>query len=565
LSFELWLGTVSMNKRCCLDCVAICKLKVFLIKLKKILKEAAFLIESHLSLTLNMLQKKLGFYVATISLALLALLGTQYYWINYSLDLRTEELDNEVERAVVEVRDKLEEQYYCFELFTTRVLDTKEDLWLITRKNGASQNGDSRAVASDTIRNFSIDWGGKMAEYPVHRLNYSSPINVRMQLSFDFYLDSLRPNLDSLSKTEEWVKKGYRNELIDLSTGTRIIDTTKLTQLLAERMAGSGIGTYYSAVTRSRGDSLVYATHAGWDEQMRATGFTVPLFTQKDAPDNYELTVFLPNKNGVLLGNLWGVIALSIGVLTGLILMLVFFAKTLLQQKRLAEMKTDFVNNMTHEFNTPVSNINLALDTIDRQGKLEGTPSMAHILSVIREENDRLKNNIEAVMRTSLMEREEIRFDKQKTDLHELVEKVCRPAELQLNGHGGSITRSLNAGNSTLLADPIHLTNALGNLLDNALKYSGNKPLLEISTCNVNGELCLSVKDQGMGISKEALTRIFEKFYRVPTGNVHNIQGFGIGLAYVKYVVEAHRGRIEVESRPNEGSVFKLFLPIETA
>jgi len=229
---------------------------------------------------------------------------------------------------------------------------------------------------------------------------------------------------------------------------------------------------------------------------------------------------------------------------------------------KIIKMKSDFLNNMAHEFRTPVANINLALDTIHNQDIVDEKESFNSILTIIREENYRLKDNIDLVLNTSLIEDKRLEFNLEKVNMNELIERIVKTFELKIKDNSGNIACFLNAKKSELRIDETHITNMIINLIDNAIKYSKSNPIVEITTVNTNEHFHLMVTDKGIGMSESSRKKIFDKFYRVPTGNKnHNVQGFGIGLTYVKYVIETHNGQIKVESKLNEGSKFEIILP----
>lgn len=244
-----------------------------------------------------------------------------------------------------------------------------------------------------------------------------------------------------------------------------------------------------------------------------------------------------------------------------LLSVLAYSVIVILQQKRLSEIRTDFVNNMTHELKTPISTIGLSANVLLQ--KDISPERVAQFASIIQAENQRLEKQVERVLQIALLEKEELKLTRQELDLHEILQTVCDTFKLTVNEREGKILTSLNAEASIVMADKVHLTNILYNLLDNANKYSENKPHIQVNTYNENQWIYISISDNGKGIDKNNLMHIFEKFYRVPTGNVHDVKGFGLGLYYVKNIVELHHGKISVESTLGKGSTFKIGLPLK--
>jgi len=236
--------------------------------------------------------------------------------------------------------------------------------------------------------------------------------------------------------------------------------------------------------------------------------------------------------------------------------------KTLLNQKKLSEIKSDFINNMTHEFKTPLATISLAVDALKNE-KVQANPEKAkYFTGIIKEENIRMNKHVETILQAALLEKQELQLHLVPLSVHEIIQNTIDNFELQLNTQQGIIELFLNAKNDVISGDEVHFSNLVSNLVDNAIKYSKDKPELKIYTHNTKNYLVLRVEDNGIGMSKESVKRIFEKFYRAHTGNLHNVKGFGLGMSYVKTVVDAHKGKIKVESVLGKGSAFTVEMPL---
>ncbi len=233
----------------------------------------------------------------------------------------------------------------------------------------------------------------------------------------------------------------------------------------------------------------------------------------------------------------------------------------LLRQKKLSEIKNDFINNMTHEFKTPLATISLAVDALRNNKVIEDRTRMDYFSGIIKEENKRMNKHVETILQAALMERQELQLTKYPLNVHELITDVISNYTLQLQEIEGRIELNLNAKNEVINGDEVHFRNLVSNLIDNAVKYSKEKLVLKISSNNSAKNLVLKFEDNGIGMSKETVKRIFEKFYRAHTGNLHNVKGFGLGLSYVKTIIDAHDGKIKVESTADKGSVFTLEIP----
>ena len=237
-----------------------------------------------------------------------------------------------------------------------------------------------------------------------------------------------------------------------------------------------------------------------------------------------------------------------------------FSVSIILRQNRLAEVKTDFINNMTHELKTPISTISLSAEMLLRSNPVE-TEKTHKYAGIIYKENKRLEHQVERVLNVAKLDKDHVVLNKQEFDVNELLKEVKENFELHHLERGGSITVILHAERHIIQADNVHLTNVIYNLLDNAVKYCEGIPEIELITRNERNGLWVEITDNGIGIKKENLSMIFDKFYRVPTGNMHNVKGFGLGLYYVKLIIEAHGGRVLVKSTVGKGTTFSLFLP----
>jgi len=248
-----------------------------------------------------------------------------------------------------------------------------------------------------------------------------------------------------------------------------------------------------------------------------------------------------------------------------LTLIIIFsFSATILiifKQKRLAEIKSDFVSNMTHELKTPISTISLAAQMLNDKSIPVERKNFTYLGGVIADESKRLGLQVEKVLQIAIFEKTKLKLKLKEIDLHQIIDKVASNFSIQIDNAGGKLQCELNAPDPICNADEVHITNIIINLLDNALKYRNGQPNIILSTHEATNGIIIAVKDNGIGISHDNLKRIFDQFYRVHTGNVHNVKGFGLGLSYVKKITESHGGKIWVESILGEGSVFSIYLP----
>ena len=247
-----------------------------------------------------------------------------------------------------------------------------------------------------------------------------------------------------------------------------------------------------------------------------------------------------------------------------LVIIAAFFVtlRTLINQKKLSEIKSDFINNMTHEFKTPLATISLAVDALKNEKVLNDREKLGYFTGIIKDENKRMNLHVEAILQAALQEKQEMELNISALKVHDIINKTLDNYSLQLQAKHGKTELKLNAHNDTIMADQVHFTNLISNLIDNAIKYSHDNVLIKVSTHSTAKYMVISVQDNGIGMSKDNLKHIFEKFYRVHTGNVHNVKGFGLGMSYSKMVIDAHKGKIRVDSTLGKGTTFTIEIPI---
>jgi two-component system, OmpR family, phosphate regulon sensor histidine kinase PhoR len=275
----------------------------------------------------------------------------------------------------------------------------------------------------------------------------------------------------------------------------------------------------------------------------------------------YYFGVQFPNREAQIL-NQMGIWSFSSIVL---LLVIVFFGYTLfviLKQKRLSEIQKDFINNMTHEFKTPIATIAVSTEVLKSADISRQPERLLNYATIIQNENTRLKHHVERVLQMAKLDKESIELKKEAVNLHDVVQEVVNGMQGALQDKQVKVELSLTAEQSVMQADKLHITNVIYNLLDNAIKYSAENPEINISVKQSDKSILLEVRDNGIGVKEDDQEKIFQKFFRVPTGNVHNVKGFGLGLNYVKQIVEAHRGKITLKSRLGEGCTFRIYLPI---
>ncbi|MEO6583827.1 MAG: HAMP domain-containing sensor histidine kinase [Ferruginibacter sp.] len=275
-----------------------------------------------------------------------------------------------------------------------------------------------------------------------------------------------------------------------------------------------------------------------------------------------SLVVIVPHQRTLILkGITWFILG---AVLFTFIIGAAFFItiRTLLKQKKLSEIKSDFINNMTHEFKTPLATISLAVDALKNEKVAGDREKTNYFTGIIKEENKRMNKQVETILQAALLDKQKVELNLKRLSAHALIASAVNNITLPVQEKDGQLLIHTDAAQDTIMADEVHFTNLVNSLLDNAVKYSNEKPVIKLTTQNIGNFIKIKVEDNGIGMNKETLHRIFEKFYRAHTGNIHNVKGFGLGLSYVKTMVEAHKGSIRAESTLAKGSIFTITIPL---
>ena len=520
------------------------------------------------------------------SIALVGLVAIQVYWINNAIKVGKERFEENVSDALNNVVLRLEKKQTAAKM-TKKINFRKQGIRWFTPADSIKQNSklvrrpysDKRSFALQKDRvNVKIfeEYSADSSGYVVKKTrlkNYSSDSIAR---NIDRRIDNDGPlslsQLDSGEFKNKWFahKKDMVNDIFDELVSVNIyndnshnkLDTAKLDSIIKVELVEKGISANYiygvMATKTMPMDSVKLSDN---EKHLYASGYKVNL-----SPDNIfikpqYLCLFFPQQSKYLLSSMWFMLLVSVALMMVLIFSFYFTISTILKQKKLSEIKNDFISNMTHEFKTPISTISLACEVLNDKSIEKTEERTGKYVKMIRDENNRLSLLVENILQTAILDKGEFKLKIQSTDIHSLIEQTILNIKLQVENKDGEITTELNAEKHVINADRVHITNIIFNLIDNALKYSNEKPIIKIATRSDREGIFISIKDNGIGISKENQHRIFDTMYRVHTGNVHNVKGFGLGLSYVKAVVEKHGGSISVESELNKGSTFTVYLP----
>ena len=367
----------------------------------------------------------------------------------------------------------------------------------------------------------------------------------------------------TFNSLDEVTKKLFKDLIQDILKDIPIyrrLDVDEVSYLLDKNLKASGININFEFAIFQKG--LQTNIQSENFEINTASTLAVPIFNNSLGKSSYTLLVNFPNRAKFLLSTIIKVIVLSI--IFTLIIILAYSSAIyqLLKQKKISQIKTDFINNMTHEFKTPIATINLALDAIKNPKIINDQEKVVRYTNIIRDENKRMNTQVENVLRISRLDNNQLDMRKEYVDMHDILKDAIHHVQLIVDSRQGYIRSKLDALERSVNINVSHFTNVLTNILDNAIKYSNDAPKIDINTYNKGNNIILSISDQGSGMSKQVQKRIFEKFYREHSGDVHNVKGHGLGLAYVKRIIREHNAEILVESEKGKGSKFSIIMPL---
>lgn len=481
---------------------------------------------------------------------LVVLIGVQLLWLRRVGQTEQRERQMKIDRALARVSDHMKQESFCFESFGKAMIDTGEAFFMMHR---------TRDGKADTIDIFYSEEysrqhkAGKMSTWGLS-LPFMLDIQLRATIMMEgeagflaekraFYEASSAERLADIIRTRQPIDSMYRMQDVDST--------------IRASLAAENIDTNFGfAIVNPEEHKVAYKTRIAHEAQLSSSPYKMALFTGNQFMNPYELVLVFSQSRSYGINYL---LLLSCIIIVLLTFAFVAFIRMYMQQSQLSQMKSDFINNLTHEFNTPMANISLALETLDGNGTAIDTKTR-HVINIIATESSRLRENIECALQVAAAEDGALVLHKEEVDLVSLVTTVMSFYSLQCEALSGSITFT-HAGSSTVYADETHLLNCIVNLLDNAIKYRNGAPEIVISLEERSAEIVLSVTDNGIGMTGETQKHVFDKFYRAHEGDTHNTKGFGLGLCYVKGIVDAHSGSINVASKKGHGSTFSITLP----
>ncbi|MBL0063890.1 MAG: HAMP domain-containing histidine kinase [Bacteroidetes bacterium] len=546
-------------------------------------------------------KNRIRWIIALMSIALLGIITLQVYWIMHDIQLKEQQFEQTVTQAMSAIVDRIETNE-AMTILHDRIFDIDPAKISRMMMNDTMESMDQEEPIPITITDTSIEipdmpmsppppiWedldnadiniefhrpGSNQTFLRLQRRNFVHTDSIsqhtfRSSRIMRFYGDSaeviikqneekIKARLEKLNQVMHKMAVEFAGQDDDIR---KRINPKNLDSLVSYELKNRGLDIDYNfGVLNGESNAFVLTKNSSQTDDLANSKYRTLLFPNDIVAKPDFLILNFPNTIEYLLASMW-LMLISSSLFTLIILFgFAYTIQVIFRQKKLSDIKTDFINNMTHEFKTPIATISLAVDSIKDPRVVANPEKMNYFTRIIREENKRMNVQVEHVLQMAQLEKGELNIRHEPVNVHDVIQKAVDLISLQVESREGQIHSQLLAEIPMVEGDPIHLSNVIFNLLDNANKYSPEKPVIEVRTENLADGLLIKVKDQGSGMTKETQKRIFEKFYRVPTGNIHDIKGFGLGLSYVKAIIEKHRGWIIVESEPNKGSTFEVFLP----
>ncbi|HLT34163.1 MAG TPA: HAMP domain-containing sensor histidine kinase [Aquaticitalea sp.] len=512
--------------------------------------------------------------IVLMSLSLIGIIFVQVFFINNSLQNEKKQFTLNVKRSLSFVSDAIEDREFreysskMYQLMASGAIADSTSFREL-RIETEDRNIHQTIIYRNGILEESYKVPSLFLDIGLDSVNISRISSQRETTVYDRNPVEGNLNISSekkmyeFSKLTELEKKQFELSYRDLFKNYPIykrVSKEEVKDMLDKQLHEDGIDTEFEFAIYDK--DLATKVQSNSFELIKGSTYGVPLFLDNNNESNFKLYVNFPDRNKYLFRTILGMTILSIVFTSIIIITYASAIHQLIQQRQISQIKTDFINNMTHEFKTPIATINLALDSIKNPKIINDQEKVMRYLKMIKDENKRMHAQVENVLRISKLEKNELNISKDRVKLHDLIGDAMAHVELMVEDRQGYIKAHLNAEKSSVLANETHFTNVIVNVLDNAIKYSDDIPKIDVYTENVGTNILLKISDQGNGMSKQVQKKVFEKFYREHTGNVHNIKGHGLGLSYVKRIVEDHQGHISVESEKGKGSTFTIKLPL---
>ena len=511
--------------------------------------------------------KLFSLLISLMTLSLLGIIFVQGYWIKNSYQNREDQFTLNIRQVLISVSKEIQleeiEKYYNVYnsiIDTIQVSDQasfSELIYSIT-----NERNDEIYIFSDGVLEENYKLSSSALNLDMDSIQFKKITSRKVTTKITSGIDgnkNVQTKTESFKRLKDYEQNQFENAYKNILSKTPIHKRTsgeKIKKLIIKQLEELGLSTNFEYAVYS--NSLATKIRSRNFTLDPTSTYGVPLFVNDDIKTNFQLYVNFSDKENFVLNSIMGMAILSL-LFTGVIILTYTSAlRQLLKQRQISQIKTDFINNMTHEFKTPIATINLALDALKNPKVSDNKEFIARYHNMIREENQRMHTQVENVLRISKLENDELDLEKGEVNLHYIIEDAITHVSLIVENKGGYIKTHLNALNSSVYGSDIHLTNIIVNIIDNAIKYTEVAPEIDIYTENEGNNIILKIVDKGIGMSKVVQNKIFEKFYREQMGNIHNVKGHGLGLSYVKRILDDHNAGINVDSEKGKGSTFSI-------
>lgn len=521
-----------------------------------------------------MINKNMTWLLITLMcFSVLGLVYIQFYWINEAYTLKEQEFRGQVSEALHSIVKRLEHE----EVIQTMMTNAEENEML---KYTAKDNKSSSDLAQDIqdytwFRNQTTHLKDLEFGFTVENTNdlYTIGDTTKnengLRLKYSFEISEPDKNLKTLlSKSSTNQLELIQNVIQQLNTNKSIkerIDPEQLDVVIKDELVKHNVQIPHEYIlSEEPAKVVIYQNPIKANiQKLFKSMYKIRLFPKDIISKEAQLYLRFPNKNHLLLDRLAFMLTGSFLLMLFIIACFVYAVNVIKKQRVISDMKTDFINNMTHEFKTPIATISLASEALSEPSVIASESKIKRFVKVIFDENNRLKNQVEKVLQFAKIDKGEWQLQKSEINLNNTVREIVDSFNLQVKEKHGTIEFIEDSEGTIIMADRVHFKNILSNLIDNAIKYSDKEPDIKIRTKANNKGVILCVTDKGIGMTKEESQKIFDKFYRVSKGNVHDVKGFGLGLSYVLTMTNAHNGNVKVRSQKNKGSSFELFFPFD--
>jgi len=514
--------------------------------------------------------------ITLMSVSLVGIIWVQIYWIHNGISVKETQFDQLVNEALNHVVTDIEDNEsinFIHKQLASSTSNINIDTDTVPHNKKEMKKWVQRMVKCDTNESTNNSFTYEMNSDNDGEMEMKISVNGNTQtIDIKNNLQHLEQILESDSflfegENEVLVGNRFSNIMIKMVKEFKDIDkpiehllkSITIEPIIRSSMEDNGITTPFKYAILD--DNNVIEQFSSEDFKVSNETYKVGLFNHNMFGNSAQLAINFGSKRHYILKSMW--LMVSCSILFTLIILLTFASTIhyMIKQKKLSEMKNDFINNMTHEFKTPISTISLAVDSITHPKIIGDETQINHYADIIRKENLRMNKQVESVLTTALGEKDELEFDKTEININEIIQKIPTRMRLQLEAHNATLNLNLTKEKLVVLADEMHIQNAICNLIDNAIKYSDNNPEILIDTNFINGYCEIKITDNGIGMSNETQKKVFDKFYRVEKGNIHTVKGFGIGLSYVKTIVDAHKGLIALKSKLKQGTTITINIP----